>query len=276
MPNTVFLPPHGADSPLSYAVTERQRDVLEIVQEAVAKRRVSLAFQPVMQTSDAGRPAFWEGLIRIEDANGRIIPPDDFIHLAENYELGRQIDTIAMELGMNALCEHPEIRLSINMSARSIAYPRWHAALHQGLDEEATAGERLILEITESSAMTMPEIVHYFMNDMHHFGVSFALDNFGAGFHAPRHLRQLFFDVMKIDRQFTHNIHLDTDNQVLVQAFISVAHHFEAFTVAENVENAEDAEMLAEIGIDCMQGFYFAAPTRHPNWAMFSQARAAS
>ena len=95
---------------------------------------------------------------------------------------GRRIDALALELGLRALSENPDLRLSINMSARSIGYPDWSETLDRGLSEDPTVAERLILEITEASAMVMPDIVSVFMDDLQIRGVSFALDDFGAGF----------------------------------------------------------------------------------------------
>ncbi len=267
--------PPGADSPLSAAVAARDRDTMAMVRDAIARRNVLLAYQPVMQTANPDRPAFWEGLIRILDGTGRVIPARDFIDVIETHEAGRRIDCLALELGLAALADHPDLRLSINMSARSIGYPKWMDALLRGLAADATVGERLILEITESSAMLMPDIVQVFMADMQRHGIAFALDDFGAGYTAFRYLRDFYFDILKIDGQFIQGVHGDPDNQVLTQALISIARHFEMFTVAECVETGQDAEYLADIGIDCMQGYYFGAPTIRPIWATGAAARRA-
>lgn len=261
----VVAPP-GADSPLSYATSERDRHVVAMVREAITRRRVTLAYQPVVATARPDRPAFWEGLIRILDSTGRVIPARDFIDAVETTETGRRIDCLSLEKGLRTLHEHPGLRLSINMSARSIAYPRWMEVLHHGLALDPTIAERLILEITESSAMLVPDIVQVFMADMQHRGVAFALDDFGAGYTAFRYLRQFYFDILKIDGQFIQNIHADPDNQVLTEALISIGRHFEMFTVAEYVETAEDAAYLTGIGIDCMQGYLFGAPSIRPYW----------
>jgi EAL domain-containing protein (putative c-di-GMP-specific phosphodiesterase class I) len=176
------------------------------------------------------------------------------------------IDCLALEIGLRTLREEPGIRLSINMSARSIGYPRWMTSLRKGLEADTTVAERLILEITESSAMTVPELVVRFMGDLQRKGISFALDDFGAGYTSFRYLKDFYFDILKIDGQFIRNIHADADNQVLTKALVSVAQQFDMFTVAESVENAEDVHWLQQIGVDCLQGYYFGAPTIQPPW----------
>ena len=264
---------HGGDSPLSVAVRERQRDTIQMVRDAIANQNVLLAFQPVAQTANLERPAFYEGLIRVLDRSGRIIPAADFISDVETSEIGRQIDCLALELGLQTLADAPDIRLAINMSARSIGYPCWLETLSKGLRADPLIAERLILEITESSAIMMPELVQSFMAELQKKGISFALDDFGAGFTSFRYLRDFYFDILKIDGQFVHGIHESADNQILLQALLSIGQHFEMFTVAEGVETLEDAEFLSDIGIDCMQGYYFGAPTIRPYWTQDQSAR---
>lgn len=267
--NQIFSTPELSpemDNPLDFAVRSRDKNTMEMVRGALRRKQVMLAYQPIVRADRLHRPAFYEGLIRVLDDTGRIIPARDFIEVVETDEMGRIIDCLALELGLEALTEEPGLRLSINMSARSIGYRRWMDTLSHGMKIDPTVAERLILEITESSAMLMPELVTSFMSDLQKFGVSFALDDFGAGYTAFRFLKDFYFDIVKIDGQFIRNIHADPDNQVLSKALISIAEQFEMFTVAECVEAEEDAHFLESIGIDCMQGYYFGAPTTVPPW----------
>ena len=262
------------ENPLSAAVTERDRTTLDMVRAALEHKQVMLAFQPIMQSQ--GGLAFYEGLIRVLDETGRIIPAREFIEVIEETEMGRIVDCLALEKGMRALRRNPDLRLSINMSARSIGYARWKNVLERNLRTDPTLGERLILEITESSAMLVPELVISFMSELQARGVCFALDDFGSGYTSFRYLRDFYFDMIKIDGQFIRGISENPDNQVLVQALVSIAQHFDMFTVAEFVENANDAAFLAHNGIDCLQGYYFGAPTVRPPWEEEEQHRASA
>lgn len=253
-------------SPVSAAAEGQRRDTLAMVREALDQRRSILAFQPVVQARMPKRAAFYEGLIRIIDHTGRIIPAMDFMDVVETSELGRRIDCLALEIGLQTLAAEPSIRLSINMSARSIGYPEWLATLERGLRGSPDIAERLILEITESSAMVMPDLVTVFMEEMQERGICFALDDFGAGYTAFRYLKDFYFDIVKIDGMFIRDIAASPDNQVLVQALVSIARHFDMFTVAESVETAEDARILTEMGVDCLQGYYFGAPSTQEPW----------
>lgn len=253
-------------SPLDYVISRQDRITLSSVHAAVERGRGLLAYQPIIQAKQSGSVAFYEGLIRIIDESGRIVPLKDFMPTAETTELGRKIDCLSLSLGLQALCEVPTLRLSVNMSARSIGYPEWNRILHKGLDADPHVAERLILEITESSAMELPQQVSEFMRNIQQHGVSLALDDFGAGYTSFRYLRDFCFDMIKIDGQFIRRITEQPDNQVLTRALQSIAHHFDMFTVAESVESADDAAYLIEMGIDCLQGYYFGAPTIAPPW----------
>ena len=258
----------GLHNPLAASIAEADRATLTMVRDAIDSRRLRLAYQPVVLARDPSRVAFHEGLIRVLDPSGRIIPAKDFIGAVEGHEIGREIDCAALEFGLVTLARHPHLRISINMSARSIGYPRWTRVLQRGLALAPTVGERLILEITESSAMLVPELVIAFMEELQTKGIAFALDDFGSGYTAIRYFKDFFFDILKIDGEFIRGIHRDPDNQALTAALLSIGRHFEMFTVAEAVETPEEAEYLRGIGVDCLQGLLFGAATVKPPWTL--------
>jgi EAL domain-containing protein (putative c-di-GMP-specific phosphodiesterase class I) len=251
----------GFASPFGAAIGGIDRDTITMVGDALAQRRMRLAYQPIVTAAAPNQVAFYEGLIRILDPNHRVIPAKDFMGVVENTDMGRQIDCVALAAGLRALAAHPHLRLSINMSARSIGYPAWITTLRQGLAQDNSLGARLILEISESSAMLVPEIVVAFMDEFQREGIAIALDNFGSGHMAVRYFREFMFDIVKIDRQFIRDIDAHSENQNLVAALISMAKHFSMYTVAEAVETPAEAAVLQRLGVDCFQGFLFGAPS---------------
>lgn len=256
----------GDGNPLGAAIAANDRATMAMVREAIATRRLRLAYQPVVLSRDTGRIAFHEGLMRVLDAKGRIIPARDFMEAIEDTELGREIDCAALEIGLAELARTPGLRLALNMSARSIGYGRWVETLRRGLALSPTVAERLILEVTEASAMIVPDVVALFMEEMQAKGVAFALDDFGAGAILLRHLRGFYFDFAKIDAQYIRGIDQDPDNQTLTKVLHDIAGSFQMFTVAEAVETLEEAQYLAAMGVDCLQGYLFGAPTIRPSW----------
>ena len=264
--------PHGAvldqstrkDDPISAAVRERDATILANVREALDREEAFLLYQPVVDARETRRVAFYEGLIRILDDTGRVIPAKEFIDSVEDRIEGRIIDCLALKLGLQTLAARPDLRISVNMSARSIGYPRWMETFRRGIHADPTIAERLIVEITESSAMAAPEVTCAFMESLQDDGVAFALDDFGAGFTSFRYLRDFFFDIVKLDRCFIAGIDTNPDNQACVAALQTLASHFDMFSVAEGVERPAEAATLARFGVDCFQGYLYGAPASLP------------
>jgi EAL domain-containing protein (putative c-di-GMP-specific phosphodiesterase class I) len=259
----------GLESPLSAAIAARDAEALAMVRRAIDTRSVLLAFQPVLPMKDgvaAQHPAFHEALLRILDPSGRIIPARDFVAAAEMDETGRLLDCIALQAGIAALRRTPDLCLSVNMSARSIGYPRWTETLRRGLNSDPTLGARLVLEITESSALLMPEIVRSFMQGVQRRGVTFALDDFGGGYTSFRVLRDFCFDMVKLDGQFIRDIDTASDTQVMTGALIALARNLDMYSIAPKIETAGEAAVLASLGVDFVQGFHFGPPVTTPDW----------
>ena len=250
--------------PLQFAIASRDRDALQLARTALDKKQARLAFQPVVLSRDTSKVCFYEALIRVLDDAGRVIPAAQFIPQVEDHDLGRRIDAVTLELAFRMLRLNPTARVSINVSARSLADSRWRRVLRDGLEERGALGDRLIFEISEGSAMLLHEVVVHFMQEMQPKGVCFALDGFGGGMTAFRHLRNFLFDFVKIDKSFAENVAEDPDNQVLIEALVMVAHQFEMFAVIDGVESAADAAFLGQVGADCLQGYHFGAPRFDP------------
>lgn len=258
--------PEGTDSPLNAAVAARDASVVQMATDAVKHKQCKLAFQPVVQARAPHDIAFYEGFIRVLDDTNRVIPAREFMPQVENTPIGRELDCIALEMGLRTLMRNPGIRLSINMSARSIGFGRWGRVLDRALKRDSSLGERLILEISENSAMQVPELVADFMDRQQTRGIAFALDDFGASTFSFRYFRDFLFDAAKIDGQFIREIQSNPDNQALVRALIAAAREFEILVIAESVEFQPEAEFLVANGVECLQGYLFGAPSVIPPW----------
>jgi EAL domain-containing protein (putative c-di-GMP-specific phosphodiesterase class I) len=234
------------------------------VAAALERDAVTLAYQPVVYAVAPERTAFHEGLVRLADRRGRPLRAQAFVPACEACETGRALDRRSLALALDALAARPDLRLSVNMSARSIADPRWTACLEARLERAPALAERLIVEITEQSAMACPRAATAWMERLRRCGVAFALDDFGTGATAFRHLRDFAFDVVKIPRSFASGVAGNHDAQVLVEALVTIADRFDMLSVAEGVEEAADAAALMAMGVDCLQGYAFGLPASEP------------
>lgn len=264
----------GTGTPLEAAVAKRDASVLDMVAAAVQHHEVAIAYQPIVQACAPETVAFYESFLRVLDSTGRVIPARDFMPLVEADELGRELDCASLRRAIRTLTKFPDLRLSVNMSARSIGYRKWMRILEKMLKENPEVGDRLILEMSEKSVMTVPELVTNFMSNMQARGVTFALDDFGSDTISLRHFRQFMFDVVKIDGQFIRGVAGNPANQSVVRALTQVAHEFGMFTVAESVESEADARFLISNGVDCLQGYFFGAPAIDPPWVPAEEERA--
>ena len=265
--------PVGSENPLNKAVTNRDAGVIDMVADAIRHNEIRMAFQPVMQARPPHQVAFYEGFVRVLDSTGRVIPAAQFMPHINETELARDIDCKALELGLRTLTQNPGIRLSVNLSARSIGYNRWQNILDRKLKNDPEIGERLLLEVEESSALAVPELLANFIDRLQGRGIAFALDDFGSGSLSIAKLREFFFDGVKIDGQFVRGVHADLDKQDIVGALIDLANRFDMLTIAESVETLADAEFMVKAGIDCLQGYLFGAPSVRPPWLRSTLAR---
>ena len=227
--------------------------------------RFLLAFQPVV-ARDSGDASYHEALLRIRDASGKIITAGDLIPIAEKLGLVRLIDRAVVQMAVAALHRYPDARLAINISGTTATDPRWSPQIIQILEATPVIAKRMIIEITETVALSDIDATRQFAERLRELGCSVAIDDFGAGFTSFRNLRALPVDILKIDGNFCRNLSASADNQYFVRALIDLARAFNFKSVAEWVETEEDAALLREWQVDYLQGNLFGEASLTPPW----------
>lgn len=227
------------------------------VARAIEENRVALNLQPIVRSRDTRFVMMYEALIRIFDQDGQLRLAGEFMDLVEGTEVGNYIDQVALELTLIRLEMDPSIRVSVNMSLRTLWDEDWMFLLDGAARKNRSITERLIIEFTESSIMTAPEQALEFMKYCRKFGVAFAVDDFGSGYTVLGHLRDFRFDIMKIDGSICQDLGENPDNQVIVKALMTIANYFEMTTIAEYISNQPAADKCIEYGITGLQGFLF-------------------
>jgi diguanylate cyclase (GGDEF)-like protein len=231
---------------------ETARATDEIV-AALNERRVALAFEPVVATATRA-PAFYECLMRVNRADGRIIHAQDVVPLAERVGLVRMLDHRVLELVINELAAAPALCASVNVSSVSTTDPNWWAGLGGMLRANAGTAERLIIEITETGAIQDIDDARGFVARVKDLGCRIAIDDFGAGHTSFRNLRRLGVDIVKIDGSFVQKMLKSDDDSAFVQTLIDLARRLGLKTVAEWVQDEDTARLLAGWGCDFLQG----------------------
>lgn len=260
-------------SPLNAAISAQDRDTLAMVASALQDRRMRLAFQPVVYASDPTLIGFFEGFIRLLNLRDQVIPARDFMAAVEQRQLGREIDCAALQLGLMAMQRNPQIRVSINMSARSVGYRPWLDILQRALADAPRLGANLILEINEESALQVPDVLKPFMAEMREKGIVFALDDFGAGNTSLKLLQEMDFEIAKIDGSLVKHVDRSADAKSAARAAIAVAQELGMYVVAEAVETEGEANWLRDAGVGCLQGYLFGPPTVTPDFRAFRHGR---
>ena len=256
----------GVESPLRIAAAGRTKRALSVLRAALERGEAYLAFQPVVDAADPSSVLFHEALFRIRDEAGREVQAHDFMPAAEAHEIGREVDRIALALALRELAQARGLRVSVNLSARTLGDRGWMSLLRRAVARRPEVGARLTVELTESSAPSLPGVALEVMEELRTFGTRIALDDFGTGHNSFAHLQDYRFDVLKIDGRFARGIERGGDSRALIAPMLELARHFGMLAVAERVETKAQSDALREMGVGGMQGYYFGRPTACPAW----------
>lgn len=246
----------GGDSLGKLSMTTRLR-------KAVENQNWTLFYQPLVEL-DSGKMTGVEALIRWQDPNGGMIPPGDFIPLAEEMGLIVAIGDWVME----EVCRQSrlwqdaglDLKISFNLSPRQLWQPEIVEKVMAHLDSSAIDPSKVAIEITESSVMTDPERSQRVLWDLHARGVRLAIDDFGTGYSSLSRLKHMPVHTLKIDRSFVMDIPDDDDAGNMVQAVIQLAQSLGMSPLAEGIETPEQWKFLLEKGCEVGQGYYFSRP----------------
>ncbi|MEK9965813.1 MAG: EAL domain-containing protein, partial [Rhodospirillaceae bacterium] len=239
--------------------------VAEQVKQALKENRFTLAYQPIVST-ETGEVAFYEGLARMLDEDGKPIAAGGFVPVVEKMGLMRLIDRKVLGLGFDTLERNPDIQLSINVSGLTAVDPIWLRELEDRLEGRRDIASRLILEITETVALDDIDDSSRFVDSLNKFGCRVALDDFGAGFTSFRHLRALNVAMVKIDGSFVRDLTTNDENLLFVRTLANLAKGIGLESVAEWVETEAEAELLRSEGLDYLQGWHCGRPEVDPDW----------
>ncbi|WP_100658309.1 EAL domain-containing protein [Alteromonas flava] len=234
--------------------TQQQMRLVPIIRKAIDESRIKLYAQGIF--SDGGetlRKA--EVLSRLIDSSGRLQPPSYFIPVAEKFNIIDAIDRYVISHSVAALATTQNIQLSVNVSGSFIVKEGAAKFIQQLLQEHQVAGERLCIEITESSAISNLQATKDFIQNLKGLGCEFALDDFGTGTSSYEYLKELSIDTVKIDGMFVRDLENDIVNQKMIESIVGIAVAKNIEVVAECVETVAAKDILCTMEIAYLQGF---------------------
>ncbi len=245
-----------------------RRPWLERLRRALQSGLFVLHFQPIISLSD-GRVSHHEALLRLADEpDGRLVAPGRFLPAAERYGLIRDIDRMVLDQVIALLADRAPAdthgalgaTIAVNVSALSVTDDTMLAYLERRLEWHGVDPSQLVIEVTETAAISDMVRAKAFCSSVLALGCAVALDDFGAGFGSFQYLKHLPFSHLKIDGDFIRRLPVSPTDQLVVSALAGVVRGMGRQTIAEFVGDRATLGMLRSYGVDYAQGFEVGRP----------------
>lgn len=241
---------------LTYAA--RERLIMRTgIRQALRNDEFQPWFQPVVRLGDGSLTAY-EALARWE-RDGRIVPPAEFIPVAESTDLIVALDRCILRRALALV--PPGLRLGVNVSAETLSTSDLADVVNAELNASGVDPQRLNLEVTETALLRPTPVVIENMRQVAELGVKWWVDDFGTGYSSITHLRDLPIHGLKLDRSFTAGLPDDATCRRLALGLVGLARGLGLGTIAEGVETVAQAEVLAEQGWELGQGWLYGRPS---------------
>jgi len=260
----------GGDRWARYRTSKRDRPEIESrlkwagrINGALAHDGFELHAQPIVHLTGA-EPTQFELLLRMRDGQGGLIPPGAFLDAAERLGLMADIDRWVAEHAIDMLAEQRalgrDLRFEVNLSGRTLGDENLIRLVERRLEETGVPANRLVFEVTETSAIANITEAVGFVERLSQLGCRFAIDDFGSGFGSFYYLKYLPFDYLKIDGEFVQHCTESATDRYVIAAIVQIARSMGKITIGEFVESAETASVLRNLGVDYGQGFSLGRP----------------
>lgn len=237
-----------------------RREIESDLRDALTRGQMRLHYQSIIDL-DTGKTTGIEALLRWYHPQRGIIPPSDFLPVAEETGMIGALGEWAIREALAEASAMPgEFRLAINLSPTQVKNPNLVATVAQAIHQHEFAPERVELEITEHVLLDQSDVSRSTLMRLHDLGVRIALDDFGTGYSSLGYLRSFPFDRIKIDRTFVENVVTDMHSKAIISSITRLADALGMQTTAEGIEDREQLELLRKLGVEEAQGFLICKP----------------
>ena len=248
------------ESGMEIAAAERAQIETDL-RKAIADDKIQPYYQPLVSLQD-GRIVGFEALARWHMADGTIRMPDEFITISEEAGLISDLFFVVLKAAALEAKKWPaELRFAVNLSPVQFGDEWLVERILKTLLDVGVSPQRLEIEITESALVADLDVARDVILSLKNQGINISLDDFGTGYSSLRHLSELPFDKLKIDRSFVRGIESNSASQSIVRAVTALAHNLGLQVTAEGVETYENAKSVIDSGCDIGQGFLYGRPS---------------
>nr|WP_245600603.1 bifunctional diguanylate cyclase/phosphodiesterase [Sulfurospirillum arcachonense] len=252
---------------------EQEIKVANFIKEALHKgpSQFELYAQAIVPLQIQTDKISYEILIRMWDSQKNFVSPIDFLPTAERYQLMAEIDIHVLTKYLQIVTKYPEHiknlhSVHINLAGSTLNNPDFQKNLKESILKYNFPWHKLELELTETSAVGNFLEAKEFISWLKNIGIGLALDDFGTGMSSFEYLKNLPFDVVKIDGSFVKDMHIDPTDKAVIKYIQEIASLKNQETVAEYVETQEDVDELTKIGITYGQGYFLGKPKPLSDW----------
>lgn len=250
------------------------------LQEALKQNQFVLHYQPIFDL-DSGQMVAAEALVRWLDPERGLIPPNDFIPVAEDSGLIGAIGTWVIRETCRQSNQWRQdglraVSVAVNLSAYQLRNDEVVDVVRRAMAHSELPAHSISIELTESMVMEDPERVISILQEIKGLGVTISIDDFGTGYSSLSYLRHFPIDVIKIDRSFVKDIGDDPKEAVIANAIIQLAHSLGCRVLAEGVETKAQGDYLRSQGCDLVQGFFFGRPVPAKDFSQLLQRHSAT
>jgi len=229
-----------------------------ILRDAIDNQRVYPFYQPIYNFHTK-KIEKYESLIRLIDAQGKVVSPFFFLDVAKQAKLYHELTNIVMRHAFKTF-KDTDYEFSINMSIEDIMYEPTVKLLKDLLQKNPKTAERLVIELLEDEGIEKFDLVNDFITQMRAYNVRFAIDDFGTGYSNFSYLLELNIDYLKIDASLIKNVDKDENSQKIVETLVDFASKIGAKVISEFVSKESVFNKVKELNIDYAQGYYIDQP----------------
>lgn len=246
------------------AHAREQMDIERELRKAINNQELEIYLQPKIGL-DCNQILGAEVLMRWFTASGESIPPDLFIPIAESTGLIKKIGEFAISSAISLLEQWQQegiapLKLAVNLSIIEFQDEHFIDYIIESISNSTISGNQLIIELTESIFMENKEKMSKTMHKLKHYGVAFALDDFGKGYSSFSYLQLLPIDYLKIDKSFLQNVITDEQSAAIAKCIIDIGHNLDLAIIAEGIEDQETLDYVSKAQCEMAQGFFMYRP----------------